>query len=63
MKFSAPAGLANSTIAELLSDFTLRFLTFPHAVVMAVILAKLMLGGKWVIKTRLELPPVLVMRG
>ena len=62
MKFSAPAGLANSTMAELLSDL-LRFLTLPQAVVMAVILAKLMLGGKWVIKTRLELPPVLVIRG
>ena len=62
MKFSAPAGLANSTMAELLSDL-LRFLTLPQAVVMAVILAKLMLGGKWVIRTRLELPPVLVIRG
>ena len=62
MKFSAPAGLANSTIAELFSAI-FSVLTLPHAVVIAVILAKFIFGGKWVINTLLVLPPALVILG
>ena len=59
IKFSALEGLANSTIAVALS-LTLIFLTFPAAVVIAEIRSKLIMGGKLEIKTRLLIPPVLV---
>ena len=59
IKFSALEGLANSTIAVALS-LTLIFLTFPAAVVSVEIRSKLIMGGKLEIKTRLLIPPVLV---
>lgn len=59
IKFSALVGLANSTMAVALS-LTLIFLTFPAAVVIAEIRSKLIMGGKLEIKTRLLIPPVLV---
>ena len=62
MKFSAPAVLANSTIAVPFS-LTLMVRTLPQAVVMALIRSKLILRGKFEIMTRLLCPPVLVMRG
>ena len=62
MKFSALAGLANSTIAVALS-LTLMFRTLPAAVVIALIRSKLIIGGKLEIMTRLLMPPVLVILG
>ena len=62
MKFSALAGLANSTIAVALS-LTLMFRTLPAAVVIALIRSKLIIGGKLEIMTRLLIPPVLVILG
>ena len=62
IKFSAEAGLANSIIAVALS-LTLIFLTLPAAVVIALIRAKLIIGGKFEIITRLLMPPVLVILG
>lgn len=51
IKFSAPEGLANSTMAVPFS-LTLMVLTLPQAVVMALILSKLIMGGKLEIITR-----------
>jgi hypothetical protein len=44
-------------------SFTLTVLTLPQAVVIALILSKLIVGGKLEIMTRLLVPPALVILG
>ena len=59
IKFSAPAGLVNFTMADAFS-WTFIVRTFPHAVVIALILSKLIMAGKLEIMTRLLVPPAFV---